>query len=386
MKSKKLLSFVLVFIMLIAATTGAVMVLADTNGNGEPQNGAQVEDPNLYEDEADDSDAEDVADLQAYYVSVTGMVVSVMSVTPAADAEEMWHAQTITIEVAEDSVANLNITAGTVFPFDSIEDIEEGDTVTAYVPANAPMAMIYPPQYTVNVLVAGVPENVNYHIDRFVAWGNENYPLLAYGGGFAFAIDEDTVVVTADGNEFNFEYGNLENRRLIVIYGPSTRSIPEFATATKVIVLFEDAVPLDNGAEDVVIDATGWPIVVNGEEIEAPAAFMADDGVSIMVPVRVIAEALGFEVTWIAEDRAVEFAGMSGVAEVWARIALDSTEALQTYARRAEVTIVLPTAPVLVGGHTFVPMTAFFQDVLEMANAFAFEGRLEIQSEGERMA
>jgi len=192
------------------------------------------------------------------------------------------------------------------------------------------------------------------------------------------------VTVTADGDEFIGALEDLDGRRLFVIYGPSTRSIPELAIAIETIVLFEDAVPLDD-IEDVVIDATGWPIVVNGVEIEAPEAFMADDGVTVMVPLRAIAEALEFEVTWVPGVRAVELSGMSGVAQVWARIVIGSTEAVQTYARRGEITIGLPAAPVIIGGYTFVPLTTFFQDVLEMANAFAFEGRLEVLSEGERM-
>ena len=376
MKKKKILSLALAFVMLVAATTGAVMVLADTYENGEDaydyENAYEYDDEDLDEEDQADEQDEDTADSLPYYISVTGTVISVEDNQIKVENTEADY---------EDAVFFINTTDSTVFPFAALEDIAEGDVVTAFLPANAPVPMIYPPQYPAHVVVAGVPEGQNVQVDRFGAWDNEDFPLLAYGGQFAFAIAEDTEVITADGDEFD---GDLDGRRLVVIYSTSTRSIPELATATEVIVLFEDAVPLDNG-EDVAIDATGWPIVVNGTEIDAPAAFMADDGVNIMVPLRAIAEALGFEVTWVPEGRVVELSGMSGVAEVWARIAIGSTEAAQTYARRAEIAIELPVAPVLVEGRTFVPLTAFFQDVLEMANAFAFEGVIEVQAEGETM-
>ena len=361
MRRKKLLSWVLAVAMLAAAATGAVTVLAD----------AQVEEP-----------------AEAYYISVTGTVVSIMSWTPTADSEDTGGTEII-IETSdyEDARAHLIITDRTVFPFDGISDIEAGDTVTGFVPAKAPMIMIYPPQYTIHVLIAGVPEDQNVQVDRFSVTDNENFPFLSQSETFAFAIDEDTVVVTADGDEYEGDlYVELDGRRLVVIYGPSTRSIPEFATAIKVIALFEDAVPLDPGnGQDIDLDVTDMSIVVDGEEITAPSAFIADDGVTVMVPLRAIAEALGFEVTWINEDRAVELYGMRGVAEISARLVIGNTAVSQTFARRAPITIELPVAPLITNNTTYVPLVRFFEDVLEVSNAFVFEGRIEILTEGESM-
>ena len=352
MKRKKLLSWVLAIAMLATAAAGAVTVLADTQTNGpvEPQ---------------------------SYYVSVTGTVVSVMSWTPTADSEDVGGTEII-IDTSEyeDARVHLIITDTTVFPFDGIDAIEEGDTVTGFVPANAPMPMIYPPQYTIHVLIAGMPEDANVRVDRFFLTDNEDFlVLLSQGETFEFEIDTETVIVTADGEEYD---GDLDGRRLVVIYGPSTRSIPEHAMADKVIVLYEEAVPFDN----VDLDVADMPIVVDGEEIDAPAAFM--DGDVVMVPLRVIAEALDFEVTWVAEDRAVELHGMLGVAEITARLVIGDVDVTQTFARRAPITVELTVAPVIVDNTTYVPLV-FFQDVLEMANAFVFEGRIEVISVGETM-
>lgn len=389
MKKNKLLTLVLVIVMIAAAVTGAVMVFAVS----PPAPVEDIEHTQAEEQAYDDYDAEERA---AYYLSVAGTVVSVEE---DADQEGSY---TIEVEIDEET-AHIIVTDRTVFPFSAIEDIEEGDIVTAFFPANAPMMMIYPPRYVAAVLIAGMPDDVNFQVDRFEISDNENFPFLAHGGNFAFAIGEDTEVILADGSEFLGEFEDdgiewentvedMDGRRLVVIYGVSTRSIPEYATAIKVIVLYEDAVtlPIDIDVEieidfGDIFDVENMAIVVDGEEIEAPQAFLAEDGFTIMVPLRAIAEALDFEVTWVAEDRAVELAGMQGVAEISARIEIGNTEATQTFARRAPITVELPVAPVIVGGYTYVPLTVFFQEVLEMPNAWAFEGRIEVLSEGERM-
>ena len=271
------------------------------------------------------------------------------------------------------------VTDRTVYPFES--ELNVGDTVTGYYLANVPMILIYPPQYTIAVLVAGIPEGLNLNVDRFSPMeDNDNDYLLSQGGMFAFLIGGNTEIVLANGDDFSD--GDIAGRRMIVIYDISTRSIPELATAIKVIVLYEDAV---TGPEPIpdwmlpeytlpeyTIDASGWPIFVDGEEITAPAAFQTEDGI-VMVPIRAIAEALGYKVKWDGELQSVRL----GVAiHIW----IGNTEA--HVGRMAPIE--LQTAPQSVNGSTYVPLS-FFKDVLGMANAFAFEGQIEIQSTGEIM-
>jgi len=121
-----------------------------------------------------------------------------------------------------------------------------------------------------------------------------------------------------------------------------------------------------------MIDATGWPILVDGEQIEAPAAFQTEDGI-VMVPVRAIAEALGYDVNWDHEAKSVRL----GVAiHLW----IGNNEV--HFGRMAP--IMISTAPQIVDGSTYVPLD-FFRTVLGLPNAFAFEGQIEIHSVGEAM-
>ncbi|MCL1787906.1 MAG: copper amine oxidase N-terminal domain-containing protein, partial [Defluviitaleaceae bacterium] len=121
--------------------------------------------------------------------------------------------------------------------------------------------------------------------------------------------------------------------------------------------------------EDEVELTLNGDIVVNGELIESAYAPFIEDGI-IMVPLRVVAEALGYDVSWNSELRSVQL----GVAvQLW----IGQTEA--HFGRMAP--IALSTAPVIVESHTFVPMD-FFRNVLNL-DAFWFEGQVVIAAESD---
>jgi len=321
-----------------------------------------------------------------YYISVTGVVMAVEEVengqrvelaTPAAD---------------RDGKAFINITDRTVFPFE--KEMTVGRTITAYYLANAPMILIYPPQYTAAVVVSGLPASTSVNVDRFYAMEGQNNMFLAQSGNLAFRVGDNTEIVLADGQDFSD--GNFDGRRIVVIYDVATRSMPPQTTAVKLIVLFEDAVtgPLPLSPEELpgetpittlpapvtalpapapgeTLDASGWPIQVDGTNITAPASFQTADGV-LMVPLRAVAEALGYEVTWNGADRSVRL----GVA---INASIGSTNL--TIGRMAPLT--LSAAPVLVDGVTFVPLD-FFR-LIGVNNAYAFEGQIVFDTQNERM-
>jgi len=162
------------------------------------------------------------------YFSITGDVVSV---------EEADGLIRITIEDTDGNPAVLVLSSETVFPF--ADSFDTGETVTGWYRTDMPMIMIWPAEYSIAVLVAGAPEGVNIKVDRFSAWedNTEEGYLISPDRMFAFRTDENTEIILADGQDFTD--GDFEGRRIVVIYGISTRSIPEMATADKLIVLFE---------------------------------------------------------------------------------------------------------------------------------------------------
>ncbi|WP_207653574.1 hypothetical protein [Clostridium peptidivorans] len=133
----------------------------------------------------------------------------------------------VLVEDAEGKESNVIISKDT-YIVDN-EKIEVGSVITWFYDANKPMLMIYPPQYNAEVVVIN-NKGQNVKVDRF----DKN--LVSYDKSLKLNISEDTEVILQNGKPFK---GELKNRKLIVMYGPSTRSIPAQTTPTKIIVLFE---------------------------------------------------------------------------------------------------------------------------------------------------
>ncbi len=108
---------------------------------------------------------------------------------------------------------------------------QAGEAFTGWYDAARPMIMIYPPRYTPDVIQVGaLAEGQNVKVDRF------DEGLLASEGSLKLNVGKDTEVVNPDGTAFE---GNIAERNLAVVYGPTTRSIPAQTTPIRVIVLEE---------------------------------------------------------------------------------------------------------------------------------------------------
>ncbi|MDN3015424.1 hypothetical protein PH210_04270 [Paenibacillus sp. BSR1-1] len=105
--------------------------------------------------------------------------------------------------------------------------VAAGDRVTGYYDGNAPAPLIYPPQYQALVMVKDSPYQ-NVKVDYF------NSQLVSSDGRLRLNISPYTQMVLQNGQSFT---GNPANRDLIVIYGPSTKSIPAQTTPYRIIVL-----------------------------------------------------------------------------------------------------------------------------------------------------
>lgn len=105
--------------------------------------------------------------------------------------------------------------------------VEVGDQVTGYYDANAPVPMIYPPQYRVLVMVKET-RSQNVKVDFF------NSQLISSDGMLKLNLSPGTQILLENGQRFT---KSPANRNLIVVYGPSTFSIPAQTTPYRIIVL-----------------------------------------------------------------------------------------------------------------------------------------------------
>ncbi len=263
-----------------------------------------------------------VAESQSSFNSFTGTVKKI------TDFEGVKGSKYVLVENQDGQEANLIISNGTYVV--NNEKIDTGSVITGFYDANAPMIMIYPPQYnTVVVSVAGskVP---CIKIDKF------DKDLVSSDNMLKLNISKETEIISQDGKAFE---GELTNRNLVVLYGISTKSIPAQTSPDKIVVLFENVASKN--------------IVVNNKTIEAPSAYTNQKG-TVMVPVRAIAENLGFDVKWEGKTKTV----MIGKG-------ISLTIGKDNYIFMKTAPIKLGTAPEIVDGKTFVPLS-FFKDVLSM--------------------
>jgi hypothetical protein len=231
------------------------------------------------------------------------------------------------------------------------EAVEAGDNVKVFFNAKAPAIMIYPPQLNAEFLAVNLDEATFVAIARF------DSDFVSVKNSLKLNISEDTEIVYESGDKFEGEIAELVNpsRKLVVLYSITTRSIPAITTPEKIIIMYEKAVaPIyiltDEEKAEIARAFEKADIVINGEVIEAPRAFLNENG-TLMVPVRAIAEALGFPFT------PVLWLGDSATVQIGAILSFSIGQDAYSFARMAPVSF--GTAPVIKDDRTYVPIDLF---------------------------
>lgn len=102
-----------------------------------------------------------------------------------------------------------------------------GDPITGFYDANAPVPLIYPPQYRA-VVMAKASQNQNVKVDFF------DSQLVSSDGTLKLNISPFTQIIQENGQAFS---GNPANKNLVVIYGTTTMSSPSQTVPYRIIVL-----------------------------------------------------------------------------------------------------------------------------------------------------
>ncbi len=279
--------------------------------------------------------------IKPYFKSFTGTVKKV------SDSSGETTSKFLSVVSEDGQEANIIVSSNTYIVNNA--EIAEGSVITGFYDANAPMIMIYPPQYNAQVIVVG-NEDQNIKFDVF------NADLISSDNFLKLNIGENTEIILQDGTRYE---GELANRKLVVMYGISTKSIPAQTTPSKVVVLFEKAVPIEvvpeENTADISGDVSAMDIIVNNNKIEAPAAYINEQG-TVMLPLRAISEALGFDVTWNSKLKSITLG--KGIS---------LTIGKDYYIYMKTSPIQLGTAPTIVNERTFVPI-GFFQEVVRVEN------------------
>lgn len=274
----------------------------------------------------------------------------------------------------QNNTVNLKITDDTLV-YDNLgnkkalSDLTDGSKITVFTGSYEPTPLILPVQYTANVIIINGDKEGNVNADTYLA-DEEGYTNAA--NTLKIVAADDTKIVDKDEKEYK---GDINKNDLIVFYDVSTKSIPAQTTPTKVVVLGKNEIALKQieAAKNATPAPTAAPETTVAPEVtEAPQVSYAglvnvvigDKNVSdvyakdntTMVPLREVAEAAGFTVTWDAENRAV--------------ILNDGVYSLKigenSYVKGKMMPLTLSAAPEIVNDLTYVP-AEFFAEVTESA-------------------
>ncbi|MGE7091565.1 stalk domain-containing protein [Lysinibacillus sp. NPDC048646] len=155
-------------------------------------------------------------------------------------------------------------------------ELKKGDKVVAYTFANKPQKAIYPPQLNPDVVIVETETAGLVEVDYFFEDLTNTYDILKLN------IGENTELLNIKGEKVTEK--ELAEKHLVVFYTVSTKSIPAQTTPSKVIILDNET---QNATETTNVEA-------EIEEIIATDYYEVDG--TKMVPLRVIAEKLGYTV------------------------------------------------------------------------------------------
>lgn len=174
--------------------------------------------PVFASDEGTTQNNQEQDEQKVYFKSISGVVQEIESDEQDEDARQL-----ITLKMEDGAINRIMVTAQT-YAFD---EVAIGSEMIAFYDVNKPMILIYPPQYTAEV-IALVEEDRTIKVDRF------NKHLISADGMLKLNISEQTKIIQKDGTEYT---GDLAGCDLAVEYRFATRSIPAQTTPEKIVVL-----------------------------------------------------------------------------------------------------------------------------------------------------
>ncbi len=313
-------------------------------------------------------------DFKAPYVNPS-YISNTVTVTEVTDEKISTTTNTEDAENPENEI-NFTITDKTVV-LDSVKgekkdvkDIKKGDSITVFTGAFEPAPLILPPLYMANVVVIN---NVSIDSLRFAdvdTYIERDGALVNLANTLELNLDETVEIVDLDGKAVKAE--DVVNKDLAVIYTASTKSIPAQTTPLAVVVLGENEKALEllkNADATPAPEATVLPEATEAPE-EIPVDFskittikVANETITniytnaegnLMLPLRKIAETLGFTVEWDGSIRAVML--NSGMYSL--KIGENS------YVKGKMMPMELSVAPEITNDLTYVPFD-YFTDILE---------------------
>lgn len=157
--------------------------------------------------------------------SVYGTVTMIQDYSVGSNEELTGCYKLMSLLREDGTIINFVISPTTYF-LDRVR-VSIGDRVTGFYDVNVPVILIYPPQYQALIITKDNPYQ-NVKVDYF------DNQLVSSDGQLQLNISNYTSILLPNDQPFTL---NPANRNLLVVYGPTTMSIPAQTTPYKIIVM-----------------------------------------------------------------------------------------------------------------------------------------------------
>ncbi|MFD2618644.1 hypothetical protein [Terrilactibacillus laevilacticus] len=159
------------------------------------------------------------------FLNFSGVVTMISDFPITTNDEGSGCYKMVSVDNGYGNIVNFIVSPTTYFV--NHEMIKPGDTITGFYDGDAPVSLIYPPQYQAIVITKNRPYQ-NVKVDFF------DSQLVSRDGQLKLNLSPSTQILLVNGQAFT---KNPANRNLIVTYGPTSRSIPPQTTPYKIIVI-----------------------------------------------------------------------------------------------------------------------------------------------------
>ncbi|MFJ5625722.1 stalk domain-containing protein [Peribacillus loiseleuriae] len=204
--------------------------------------------------------------VQSVFIKITGTIESV-------DVRE----NASYYSIKEEENTNILVVTAETLVFDNTGKkvgLKKGDKIIAHTYANKPMPLIYPAEYSPEVVI------VETEAVGMAAVGTFNKNLLDANLSLKLNVSEETELSSLSGKRVTI--ADLAEKNLLVFYTITTMSIPAQSSPHKVVVLDQK-----ESDQEIATNAVVEKIIAKD--------FYEVDGTK-MVPLRLIAEELGYKV------------------------------------------------------------------------------------------
>ena len=279
----------------------------------------------------------------------------------------------VVLNISDDTVFIDNETGAPV----SIDTLKEGDKICAYYSRN--MTKSLPPQSAASYIITNILEEKAIAKPLTVSEITKNedgsIKVLSDDNMYLITIIPDNPIsafmtkqiVTID----DIKIGS----RIFVWFDIMTLSLPAQSASDKTVVLPEINNIQDDSIKDTYIEAPKM-IEINGNALNLGNNEIFLENGNIMVPLRAVSEALGYEVNWNNETKTVDID--NGVVKTSVQIGLDSYYKSSSKALGLTAPLNYGASPVIVNGNTYVPINLF--DLLSQESITILNDKISINN------